>query len=131
MIQLETGAFEAEELEAMLNTLPVDITFVGKDDTVRYFSQSKDRLFARTKAVIGKKVQQCHPQKSVDKVQQILDDFRSGKRDVAEFWLNMDAKLVYIRYFAVRNKDGNYLGTLEVSQDIAPIKKIEGEKRLP
>ncbi len=130
VVSLETGSFSLEELEAVLNTLPVDITFVDKDDTVRYFSQSKERIFARTKAIIGRKVQQCHPQKSVHVVNQILEDFRAKKRDVAEFWINLKGRLIYIRYFAVRSREDEYLGCLEVTQDITDVKKIEGEKRL-
>ena len=129
-VNFETGAFSAEELEAMLNTLPFDITFVDKDDTVRYFSQGKDRLFVRTKAIIGRKVQQCHPQKSVHIVNRILDSFRKGTRDAAEFWINLQGKLVHIRYFAVRDGASRYLGCVEVTQDITVIKKIEGERRL-
>lgn len=129
-ITLETGAITKEELEALLNTLPVDITFVDKTDTVRYFSQSKERIFPRAKAVIGRKVQQCHPQKSVHVVNQILDDFRNGRRDMAEFWIQLKGRLTYIRYFAVRGKEGEYVGCLEVTQDITELKKIEGEKRL-
>jgi hypothetical protein len=128
-IVFETGSFAKEQIEAVLNTLPVDITFVDKDDTVRYFSQSRERIFPRTKAVIGRKVQQCHPQKSLHKVEQILSDFKSNRRDVAEFWIILKGRLIYIRYFAVR-KNGEYLGCLEVTQDITDIKKIEGEKRL-
>jgi len=128
-IVFETGSFSREELEAILNTLPVDITFVDKEDTVRYFSQSKERIFPRTKAVIGRKVQLCHPKQSLHKVEQILNDFKNNKRDVAEFWINLKGRLVYIRYFAIR-KNSEYLGTLEVTQDITDIKKIEGEKRL-
>lgn len=130
VVSLETGSFSLEALEAVLNTLPVDITFVDKDDTVRYFSQSKERIFARTKAIIGRKVQQCHPQKSVHVVNQILEDFRAKKRDVAEFWINLKGRLIYIRYFAVRSREDEYLGCLEVTQDITDVKKIEGEKRL-
>lgn len=130
IVNLETGSFTIEELENILNTLPVDITFVNKDDAVAYFSQTKDRIFTRTKAVIGRKVQQCHPQKSVHIVNQILDDFRNKKRDSAEFWINLGGRLIYIRYFAVRNKNGDYLGCLEVTQDITEIQKITGEKRL-
>jgi hypothetical protein len=126
----ETGSFTKEELETLLNTLPVDITFVDKEDTVQYFSQTKERIFPRAKAVIGRKVQQCHPQKSIHIVNQILEDFKNNKRDVAEFWINLNNRLIYIRYFPVRNKDGGYLGCLEVTQDITDIKKIEGEKRL-
>ncbi len=129
-IVFETGSFAKEELETLLNTLPVDITFVDKNDTVRYFSQTKDRIFPRTKAVIGRKVQQCHPQKSLHVVNQILGDFKNNKRDVAEFWINLNNRLIYICYFPVRNKSGDYLGCLEVTQDITDIKKIEGERRL-
>jgi len=130
MINLPTGSFTLEELEAVLNTLPVDITFVDKNDEVRYFSETKDRIFVRTKAVIGRKVQQCHPQKSVHIVEKIVNEFKKGTKDHADFWINLNGRLIYIRYFAVRDKNGNYLGTLEVTQDITDIKKIEGEKRL-
>lgn len=129
-IVLDTGSFFKEELEALLNTLPVDITFVGKEDSVRYFSKAKERIFPRTKAIIGRKVQQCHPPESIHVVNKILDDFRNGHRDVAEFWIHSKGRLIYIRYFAVRDKNGDYLGCLEVTQDITDIKKIEGEKRL-
>ena len=130
MVVFETGSFSLEELEAMLDTLPIDITFVDREDTVRYFNQSSDRIFVRTKAVIGRKVQQCHPQKSIDAVNKILDDFKNGGNKPAVFWINMGEKLVYIRYFPVRNKKGEYIGTLEVTQDIKDIKNIMGEKRL-
>lgn len=130
LISFETGSFSVEELETLLNNLPVDITFVDKDDKVRYFSQSKDRIFVRTKAIIGRTVQQCHPEKSVHMVEQILNDFKQGKRDVAEFWLTLNERLIYIRYFPLRDEKGDYLGCLEVTQDITDIKKIEGEKRL-
>ena len=129
-VAFETGEFLTEELEAVLNTLPVDITFVDKEDRVRYFSQSKERIFPRTKAVIGRKVQQCHPQKSLHVVEEILSDFKENKREEAGFWINLGGRLVYIRYFAVRDKAEKYVGCLEVTQDITDIKKIEGEKRL-
>ncbi|MGD9841200.1 MAG: DUF438 domain-containing protein [Candidatus Bipolaricaulis sp.] len=129
-VRLPTGEFTAHELEAVLNTLPVDITFVDKDDTVRYFNQTKDRIFVRTPAVIGRKVQDCHPQKSVHIVDRILREFREGKRDEAEFWLPLQGKLVYIRYFPVRGTNGEYLGTVEVTQDIGPLQRISGERRL-
>lgn len=130
MIKFESGSMERETLEEMLNTLPIDMTFVNADDHVQYFSLSPDRIFVRSKSVIGREVRKCHPQKSVDKVEQILKDFRSGKRDKAEFWINLGGKLIYIRYFAVRGSDGKYLGCLEVTQDITEIQKIQGEKRL-
>ena len=110
--------------------MPVEISFVDADDTVAFYSHGDKRIFKRSPAVIGKKVQNCHPQKSVHIVQRILDDFKSGKRDVAEFWINLAQRLIYIRYFAVRDENKEYKGTLEVTQDITDIKKIEGEKRL-
>jgi len=118
------------QIKAILNTLPVDVTFIDSEDTVRYFNQSKDRIFVRTNAVLGRKVQKCHPQKSIHIVNRILDEFKSGKSDMAEFWINMGGRLVYIRYFAVRDETGKYLGTLEVTQDVTRIKQLEGEKRL-
>jgi len=127
-LQFETGTISKDEAEAILKTLPVDITFVDKEDTVRYFNKSE--IFLRPKAVLGRKVQQCHPQKSVHMVNRVLDSFKSGKKDVAEFWIPVKGRVIHIRYFAVRDKDGKYLGTMEVTQDITDIKKIEGEKRL-
>ncbi len=129
-IALETGSMTKQELEAMLNALPIDITFVDTEDTVRYFSQPKERLFPRAKAIIGRKVQQCHPQKSIHMINQILADFRNGKRDSAEFWIGVKDRKVFIRYFAVRDSTGKYLGCVEASQDITDIQKLEGEKRL-
>ncbi|NWF94867.1 MAG: DUF438 domain-containing protein [Candidatus Thorarchaeota archaeon] len=129
-VVFESGSLPVQVLQAMLNTLPVDITFVDHEDKVRYFSESPERVFVRSRAVIGRSVQACHPQKSVHVVNRILQDFREGKRNVAEFWIHLQERFIHIRYFAVRDKAGKYLGCLEVSQDIAPIKKIEGEKRL-
>ena len=130
VLRFEMGSLSKEELEALLDTLPVDITFVNKDDRVKYFNKAEKRVFVRTKAIIGRKVQMCHPQKSIHIVNRILESFRKGKKDVAEFWIAVNNRLVHIRYFAVRDRDGKYLGTMEVTQDITDIKKIEGEKRL-
>jgi len=119
-----------EVIEAMLDAMPIEISFVNENDEVKYFNKNGDRIFPRPRSIVGKKVQQCHPQKSVHKVLQILEAFKNGKKDAAEFWINLKGRQIYIRYFPVRDKDGKYLGTLEVSQDITDIKKIEGEKRL-
>ncbi|WP_453993949.1 DUF438 domain-containing protein [Bacillus nitroreducens] len=129
-IKMETGLLSLKQLELMLNHLPVDITFIDKDDVVRYFSKGKERIFARTKAVIGRTVQNCHPPRSVHIVEDLLDDFKAGRKDVEDFWINTKGKYVYIRYFAVRDETGEYIGTMEFSQNIAPIQKIEGEKRI-
>jgi len=130
MLQFETGALSKEEVEAVLDSLPVDISFVDKEDRVKYFNKAGKRIFVRTKAVIGRKVQLCHPKKSVHIVNSILEAFKTGKRDVAEFWIQMNNRLIHIRYFAVRDKNGKYMGTMEATQDITDIKKNEGEKRL-
>jgi len=130
MLQFETGSLTKEEVEAILDSLPVDISFIDKEDRVKYFNKAEERIFVRTKAVIGRKVQLCHPQKSVHVVNSILEAFKTGEKDVAEFWINLNDRLILIRYFAVRGKNGKYLGTVEVTQDITDIKKIQGEKRL-
>lgn len=129
-VAFETGAMTKQELEAMLNALPIDITFVDKGDTVRYFSQPKERLFPRAKAVIGRKVQQCHPQQSIHLINQILDDFKNSRRDAAEFWVDAKGRKIHIRYFAVRDSVGKYLGCVGVDQDVTDIQKLKGEKRL-
>jgi DUF438 domain-containing protein len=130
LLSLKTGALTVQEINWMLTHLPVDITYVDKDDAVRFFSQTRERIFPRSPAVIGRKVQKCHPPASVHRVQRILDDFRVGRRDVAEFWIQMQGKFIHIRYFAVRDEQGQYQGTLEVTQDITRIRTLEGERRL-
>jgi len=125
-----TGDLGKEVLDALLETLPVEISFVDENDVVRYFNKDGNRIFPRPPSVIGRKVQDCHPKKSLHKVNQILDDFKNNRRDSAEFWIDLKNRKIYIRYFAVRDKNGNYLGCLEASQDITEIQKIKGEKRL-
>ncbi len=129
-IMMPTGHVSVEQLTAVLSTLPLDLTFVDADDRVAFFSEGPDRIFARSKAIIGRKVQHCHPPRSADTVNKILDDFRSGRQSVAEFWINFQAKFVHIRYFAVRDDQGKYLGTVELTQDVAPLRQLSGERRL-
>lgn len=129
-INLETGVLAKEELEAMLNTMPVDITFVDKDGIVKYFSQGAERIFPRPKTVIGRKVENCHPPASVHIVKKIVEDLKSGVKDFEDFWIRMGEKYIMIRYLAVRDKNGEFLGVLEFTQNIAPIQLIVGEKRL-
>ena len=125
-----SGKLSVEMLEAIFRHLPVDMTFVDAQDRVQFFSESPERIFVRSRAIVGRSVQLCHPKNSVHVVEEILNDFRNGKRDSAEFWINLGGKTIHIRYFAVRNDEGTYLGCLEVSQDITEIMKITGEKRL-
>ena len=129
-VKFDTGVLKIQELSNILNTLPFDITFIDKEDVVKYFSQSEERIFPRTKSVIGRTVQNCHPPASVHVVNKMLEDFKAGKKSSEDFWINIKGMYVYIRYFAVRDEEGEYLGTLEVTQDIKPIQEITGEKRL-
>ena len=119
-----------EQLEGILEAMPLDISFVDENDLVRFWNKHETRIFKRPVSVLGKPVQSCHPKGSVHKVNQILSDFKGGKRDSAEFWIDLGGRKVYIRYFAVRDEAGDYLGTLEATQDITEIASIEGEKRL-
>ncbi len=127
---LSTGGMTPKQLDLILTSLPVDITFVDADDRVQYYSANEERIFPRSPGIIGREVQNCHPPDSVDIVQRILDAFRSGKKDAADFWIRMGEKFILIRYFAIRDKDGSYEGCLEVSQDVTGIRKLDGERRL-
>ncbi len=129
-IRFDTGVLSAKELNLMLNHMPVDFTFVDKDNVVKYFSNGKERIFARTKAIIGRTVENCHPPKSAHIVEKLVEDLKSGKKDSESFWIQMGDRFVVISYYAVRDENGEFMGTLEFSQDIAPLKALEGEKRL-
>ena len=129
-VHLPTGNLTLQQLTALFSTLPVDITFVDANDRVAFFSEGPQRVFARSKAVIGRAVQNCHPPRSVDTVNRILDDFRTGKQDLAEFWIDFMDRFVHIRYFAVRGESNDYLGCLEVTQDVTAIRRLEGQRRL-
>ncbi len=129
-VKFDTGVLNSEEIAAIMEILPGELSFVDKNDNVKFFTKGEHRIFARTKAVIGRSVENCHPHTSVHKVKQILEDFKSGKKDNEDFWIQLGEMFVLIRFFAVRNKDGEYLGTLEYVQNIAPIQELTGEKRL-
>jgi len=129
-INLDTGFLKPEQLILLLNNLPVDITFVDEHDEVCYFSGAKHRIFPRSKAIIGRKVQNCHPPESVHIVNEIIAAFRTGKKDHADFWIQMKDRFVHIRYFALRNELGEYKGTIEVSHDATDVRQLQGERRL-
>jgi DUF438 domain-containing protein len=129
-LMLPTGNVSLEQLAAVFSTLPLDLTFVDANDRVAFFTEGPERIFPRSKAIIGRKVQHCHPPRSVETVDQILNDFRAGRQNVAEFWINFHDKFVHVRYFAVRNSDGGYLGTVELTQDLTPLRALQGERRL-
>jgi DUF438 domain-containing protein len=129
-IRLPTGSFSTQDLLAILNTLPVDVTFVGSDDKVKYFSQTSERIFQRNRAILNRDVRHCHPPASAHIVDKILEDFKSGKQSRAPFWINMGGRMIHIEYFALRDDQGAYLGILEVSQDLTGYRALEGEQRI-
>ncbi|MCK9244844.1 MAG: DUF438 domain-containing protein [Candidatus Marinimicrobia bacterium] len=129
-IKLSEGRLTPEQIDLMLKRLPFDITFVDENDQVRYYSDTPDRLFPRSPAIIGREVQKCHPPKSVHIVNDIVAKFKAKEKDVAEFWIQMNGKFIHIRYFPVYDNTGNYKGVIEVSQEISQIKKLEGQRRL-
>jgi len=119
-----------ETFKAILEALPLEVTFIDENDVVRYYSKGQKEVFLRTPEAIGKSVRDCHPQKSLDKVNEVINVLKSGERDVAEFWIDFKGHKIYISYFPVRDKAGKYLGMIEVVQDITEFKKITGVKRL-
>ncbi len=129
-LDLDVGKLTPEQVNLIFKNLPLDITFVDEDDRVTYYSHGRERTFPRSPAVIGRKVQLCHPGSTVHVVERILKEFKEGSRDVADFWIKSQGRLLYIRYFAIRDDEGNYKGTLEVNQNVTGIKGLEGERRL-
>jgi DUF438 domain-containing protein len=129
-IHLPSGNLSIEELMSILNTVPFDLTFVDREDKVKYFTQGRERVFDRNRAILGRDVRMCHPPSSVHVVEQILGDFKSGKADHAPFWIEIQGRFIHIEYFALRNDAGEYLGTLEVSADLTGKRALEGEQRI-
>lgn len=130
LLELSTGQLTPEQVNLLLTHLPLEVSFVDEDDEVRYYSRVEHKIFPRSPGVIGRRVQNCHPPASLDKVQRILDEFRSGTKDVADFWIEAKGRFIYIRYFAVRDDSGTYKGTIEVVQDVTEIRALTGQQRL-
>jgi PAS domain S-box-containing protein len=130
LIDLGSGMLTQEQLTLILNNSPADVTFIDENDEVRYFSESKDRIFPRSRAIIGRKVQNCHPPQSLHVVNEIIAAFRRGEKDHADFWIQVKGRFLYIRYLALRNQAGEYKGTLEVSEDITRARELVNERRL-
>ncbi len=126
----DEGYMTPEQVNLLLRFLPLDITYVDENDKVIFYNRGEDRVFPRSKGVIGREVKFCHPPKSVDTVIKIIDEFKAGHKDMADFWFDFKGRIIYIRYFAIRDHNKIYKGVLEMSQDITEIKKIEGQKRL-
>jgi DUF438 domain-containing protein len=129
-LALETGSLSLDQVNLILNYVPVELSFVDENDEVRFYSGGPDRIFPRSPGVIGRKVQNCHPAKSLHMVSRILEEFRAGTKDHADFWITLNDRFLFIRYFAIRDGGGAYRGCLEVTQDVTAIRKLEGEQRL-
>lgn len=129
-VRLPTGSFSVDELASLFTTLPIDLTFVDKDDKVKFFSHGPNRVFSRNRAILGRDVRMCHPPGSVHIVDTIIEDFKSGKENSAAFWINFQGRFIYIEYFAMRGSEGGYLGTVEFTQDLTKLRQLEGEQRL-
>jgi DUF438 domain-containing protein len=130
IVRLPSGSFTYDELRLLLNTLPIDITFVDRNDQVKFFTQGTHRIFDRNRAILGRDVRMCHPPQSVHIVDQILADFKSGKENSAPFWIQMGGRFIYINYYPLRDENGQYLGTFEFSQDLTELRALQGEQRL-
>lgn len=130
VVRLPSGSFTAEEIMAILNTIPADMTFVDQHDRVKYFTQGAERIFPRSRSIINRDVRLCHPPGSVHIVEKILDDFKSGRASHAPFWIQMKDRFILIEYYALRDAKGHYLGTLEFSQDLTGARSLEGERRI-
>jgi uncharacterized protein len=126
----DEGWLTPEQVNSIFRILPVDITYVNEDDQVVFYNRGEDRVFPRSAGIIGREVKFCHPPKSVDQVIKILEEFKAGRQDLAEFWINFKGQFIHIQYFAVRDPDGTYRGVIEMSQDVTHIRGLEGEKRL-
>lgn len=129
-VPFDAGILSFEEVNEILNTVPLDMTFVDKHGHVKYFTQGKERIFDRPITILGRHVNMCHPPQSVHVVEKIVEAFKNGKKDHEDFWIQMRGDFIHIRYYAIRSKEGDYLGTLEVTQNIKPLRDLEGEKRL-
>jgi len=128
-LQLPTGQFTRDELMRVLDAFPAEISYIDKDDTVRFFNNKTPRYFARPQASLGKNMRVCHPKRVLPMVEQLLDDFKSGRQDKAFFWRsNQEGRFVSISYYALNDEAGAYAGTLEVVQDITDLRQLEGDR---
>ncbi|WP_415064347.1 DUF438 domain-containing protein [Bdellovibrio sp.] len=129
-LRMDEGYMTPEQVNLMLKFMPVDLTYVDENDRVIFYNRGEDRVFPRSAGIIGREVRFCHPPKSVGTVLRILEEFKKGTKNEAAFWIRFKGRVIHIRYFAIRDKDMNYKGVIEMSQDITEIQKLEGEQRL-
>ena len=129
-IYFEEGYLTPNQINLIFKHLPLDITYVDENDKVIFYNNGDERIFPRSPGIIGREVKFCHPPKSVDNVLKILEEFKLGTKDNAEFWINFKDSFIHIRFFAIRDKDKNYKGVMEITQNVSDIKALEGERRI-
>lgn len=129
-LDVSTGKLTLEQINLIYKHMPVDISYVDEHDIVKFYTDTDHRVFPRSKNVIGRNVANCHPRKSVHIVEEILEKFRSGEQDQAEFWINKPGLFIYIYYKAVRDENGAFRGVLEMMQDCTHIRELEGSRTL-
>lgn len=130
VLDVAEGKLTLNQINLLFRHLPVDISYVDENDLVKFYTDTEERVFPRSKGVIGREVRNCHPPKSLHMVEEIIEKFRSGKESKAEFWINKPGLFIYIVYVAVRDKDGTFRGVMEMMQDCTRIRAFEGERRL-
>lgn len=130
VLNVSQGLLTLKQINLIFKHLPMDLSFVDENDLVKFYSDTKHRVFPRSAGVIGREVQNCHPRESVHTVEEIINAFKSGEQNEAEFWLEMGGKFIYIIYNAVRDEEGNFKGVLEMMQDVTHIRSLTGTQRL-
>ncbi len=130
LLDVTTGKITLEQINLIYQHMQADLSFVDENDEVRFYTDTKHRIFPRSAGVIGRKVQNCHPRESLHMVEGVINAFRKGEQDTAEFWLDKGDKFIYILFTALRDEQGNYRGTLESMQDVTRIRSLTGSRRL-
>lgn len=129
-LPLDAGSLSLPVLDALLKRLPLDLTFIDAQGRVAYFSNGSERIFPRSRAVIGRDVRNCHPPESLGRVLGLIEDFRAGRRERESFHIELRGRFVHIEYFALWGAGGEFLGVLEASEDLTEKRALSGEKRL-
>ena len=130
VLNVSNGKLTLEQINLIYKHMQIDLSYVDENDIVKFYTDSKHRVFPRSPGVIGREVQNCHPRESLSTVNAIIDAFRKGEQDEAEFWIDRGDKFIYIVFNAVRDDEGNFKGVLEMMQDVTHIRSLKGSRRL-
>ncbi|MFA5577810.1 MAG: DUF438 domain-containing protein [Tissierellaceae bacterium] len=130
VLEVSRGQLTLEQINLIFKHLKIDLSYIDENEIVRFYTDTKHRIFPRSPGVIGREVQNCHPKESLDKVMEVIGEFREGRQDEAEFWIDTGEKFIYISFTAVRDEEGNFKGVLEMMQDVTRIRGLEGSQML-